>query len=138
MCLYTKQLTPKKTSKDITVYKRVRIVKTKIPIKVLYNGKIVEATALKFAPQTRSASKIRYEVGKTLKAIIQKKSDSLSSAINYGFHSFKNRKDAGTTSSYNAVIECVIPKGSYYYTGSNNGSTPGYVSDTLIVTKILN
>lgn len=56
--------------------------------------------------------------------------------IGQGLHSIEKRKDLGSAMG-DICVECVIPKGSFYYCGLHANYIPAFASDTLIYTKIL-
>lgn len=71
--------------------------------------------------------------------IVDDENDEGYSAVEEGYHSFKNLEDAlkfyRTTRTNNVLIECTIPKGSQYYLGTF-GVRQGYkcyASNNLIV-----
>ena len=61
--------------------------------------------------------------------------------IEGGFiHSFKNKKDAIEFAKHRShvdVVKCIIPAGTYYFEGLNNGDTPGYVSTQIKYVKVI-
>ena len=63
-------------------------------------------------------------------------------SVNEGFHSFKFLPDAEKFSTcYNRfpnflIVECIIPKGSFYYEGFIADSS-NYCSDTIILNKVV-
>lgn len=62
-------------------------------------------------------------------------------SIDGGFvHSFKNKRDAikfAKDRYYVDVVECIIPAGTYYFEGMNNGETDGYVSTQIKYVKVV-
>jgi len=62
-------------------------------------------------------------------------------SIGEGFiHSFKNKDDAIKIAkrwTYIDVVECIIPAGTYYFEGRNNGLTDGYASTQLKYVKVV-
>ena len=62
--------------------------------------------------------------------------------VNKGFHSFKFLPDAEKFSTYYnrftnfLIVECIIPKGSFYYEGFIADSS-NYCSDTIILNKVV-
>lgn len=55
-------------------------------------------------------------------------------------HSFKNKKDAiefARWPSYVDVVECIIPKGTYYFEGWNADGSDGYASTQIKYIKVL-
>ena len=55
-------------------------------------------------------------------------------------HSFVNKKDArefARTRYYIDVVECIIPKGTYYFEGINSDDTEGYASTQIKYVKVI-
>lgn len=124
MCLYTDQLSPKITNKDITVFKYIHID----------DGMFV-------SPHKGYQYK---SLGKVNETVLQTEPEEIwheSGCVDYGFHSFKYLDDAieisNTIGSY-SVIECIIPKGSLYYEGIGGGNKVNYCSNKIILNRQIN
>lgn len=55
-------------------------------------------------------------------------------------HSYKNKKDAiafAKTRTHTDVVKCVIPKGTYYFEGTNADFTDGYASTQIKYVKVV-
>ena len=55
-------------------------------------------------------------------------------------HSFKNKKDAiafAKVRNYIDVVKCIIPKGTYYFEGTNSDFTEGYASTQIKYVKVV-
>lgn len=134
MCLNTDQTKPLKATKNITVYKTMTTywkVWTKLKIKMAGNN-IYEERLIGL----KSVRGHHYEIGKTYKV----RMNYNSYVVEAGFHSYnlslstvKRRYQTFNT----VVVECVIPKGSLYYVGLNNGDSKGIASNQIRVVKIV-
>lgn len=98
-------------------------------------------------------TKFVWELGKTLKSelIMEEEEPFLPHVflphVSKGFHSYKNLKDAlsilrGTAVKFKelALVKCIIPQGSRYYTGRVNNiyfGRGGYASDALKIVEVL-
>lgn len=119
MCLSIKRFSIKKLAlKDIIVYKH---------IKEYYNTFYTPYYNKEITIPSIVTSKIKGNRG------------ILSTGIEDAVHSFKNiidcKKDALVECSKH-IVECKIPRGSFYYTGTFTGS-PAYASNKLEYIKII-
>jgi hypothetical protein len=123
MCLFleNKQVTKQVAETNMTVYK------------VVMEDKDGLVTAYQQTP---------VEIGKTYRSKLTKEiKNRFQPVITFGLHSFLNLssaiKDAKTYDTPNQrhfVVECVIPKGSYYYIGTALGCI-SYASNKIIYVK---
>lgn len=132
MCLEIKKNGRLKVAtKDITVYKRVNIDNIdKQSYGVTKNGNVVIGGTYIMRSGTR---RFRYRFGVDYTTQLQVEIDSQGNRIvERGFHSFANLYSANKSSHYGPyLIKCVVPKGSLYYEGTNNGEGKGIASDAI-------
>jgi hypothetical protein len=136
MCLNTYQTRPKVAKTSITCWKALRAYQdgpTKYTLRTRPNYKIVSTTDFRLGPQYFGKGKTEYKFGQ-LKRVVRM--ERTGRDVNKGFHSYRNKGDAlSKLPSDCIVVECVIPKGSLYYEGTNNGQSLGYCSNKIIVVK---
>ena len=91
----------------------------------------------------KSVSKMMYNNNIEKAALILSSSEGENIySVNEGFHSFKFLQDAEKFSTYYnrftnfLIVECIIPKGSFYYEGFIADSS-NYCSDTIILNKVV-
>lgn len=132
MCLIIKKGSRLKVAtKDIVVYKRVNFTtNNKQSYGVTKDGKAVIGSTCSLISGTR---RFRYRFGvdysAQLQVVIKRDGDRL---VEKGFHSFTSLRGAIKAFGYGShIVECVIPKGSLYYEGSNNGDSKGIASDAI-------
>lgn len=134
MCLEIKKNAKLKVAtKDITVYKSLKITNTSLRVgasDVTRDGNIIlGGTVYGLKAAVRN---FRYKVGKTYNTTLHVKGQQ----VFRGFHSYKSKYGVRKYES-GTYVECVIPKGSIYYEGTNNGEGKGYASDQIRVVKLL-
>lgn len=140
MCLKTFTDEPKVAEEDIVCYKFLRLLGDGTLFSPYQGftyelGKEYSAEFTVFPNEYYEFSKVGPECTKTVK---------IHYAIEQGLHSIHGADRADFYADqysevYNstyAVVECVIPKGAYYYEGTWYGK-PGYASNRLTATKIL-
>lgn len=136
MCLYTKQIKPVKATKDIKVYKILELSRGAKEITTI-GGRRFEISELIL----KSPRGFVYEVGKTHTSKLDRQvyyTGTYNSRIEAALHSYTNLRVARfNKGANNVIVQCVVPKGSLHYVGSNNGSSAGIASDKLKVVKIL-
>lgn len=134
MCLYTKWIKPRVAKEDIKVYKLLTTKRGKEIIVILPNGTLQKAHSVSL--RAANWNNHKYSIGKLYKVnglgFTRNGNGRNSHTVDQGFHSFKN---FGNVRNRGGAVECVIPKGSLYYEGTNNGSSEGYCSNQLIVVK---
>lgn len=148
MCLYRSvQYNPLRIAKDdIVCYKVVNVVwadRRKFKTKLLRSLHLLKRfeTWYQDAPIT---------LGETVSAEPEYTKQELEEidkryiTIAEGFiHSFKTLDDAKTfvkrayLSAYATIVKCVIPKGTYYFTGEDSNGVPGYASCQLKYVKVV-
>lgn len=114
----------KKAKQDIVCYKIVDVYKTDTELKLYSQHMGFEYELEKL--YTTPIIEIRRAMGGSFLG-------------NVGYHSFCHLEDAEYY-NYNPlimhIVECVIPKGSKYYTGKY-GDDYNYISNAIIITRIL-
>lgn len=147
MCLYRDKYDPLKIAEDdIVCYKVVTVVKEgryKFMTKVLRYLHLLKRfeTWYQDAPVT---------IGETVSAEPEYTKEELEEIDNQyitiaeGFiHSFTKLNDAKTFvkcsswATYSIVVKCVIPKGTYYFTGEDSNGVPNYASCQLKYVKVV-
>lgn len=143
MCLNTKQTKPLKATKDMIVYKTLGIDRVLSPITTQSyaskGNKVFEVTReVKLSARTRNFG---YDLGKTYKTTIKvrKSWDGKMLFVESGFHSYNYKTPASVrrVDANGILVECVIPKGSTYYEGTNNGHSKGIVSNQIRVVRVI-
>lgn len=133
MCLDTTWKKPEKATKDITVYKTLKVSSTNKFTRKVINGKLCSITELKLMSPRNHV----YELGKTYKIA---KMHHTGYSIERAFHAYdlnpktvkRHYQDMGSV-----VVECVVPKGALYYKGTNNGTSRGIASNQIKAVKIV-
>ena len=123
MCLFINYLEPKIADKDIVCYKLVKRTK----IKGVYKSNIQ-----RFEYIIRQLYTNYFDI-KYVGMLIKKRYNL--SAIEEGmFHSYANYLSAITVLPNLVVLECIIPKGAYYFEGYF-GNYPSYTSSQIKILK---
>ena len=116
MCLLTKQIEAKIAKKDITCYKVIQQNMTSL----YYN--------------------FRWELNKLYETKIAYSPKKDINTVSQAFHSYKSLQDLKygyfCSSSPCLMVKCTIPKGSEFYSGTQN-YVQGYASNKLIINEIL-
>ena len=135
MCLRTKQAKPLRATRDMKVYKVLNVQDTSLSVyKVVSAGKKVYRATVEC--QLHSTVKgFNYELGKTYTTQLQTEHYG---SVERGFHSY-DYKSPRTVGNHEVgtIVECVIPKGSLYFKGSNNGKSKGIISNKIRIVKVV-
>ena len=123
MCLVTTQLEPKIADKDIICYKLVKRTK----IKGVYKSNIQ-----RFEYIIRQLYTNYFDI-KYVDMLIKRRYN-LSAIEEDMFHSYVNYLSAITVLPNLVVLECIIPKGAYYFEGYF-GNYPSYASSQIRILK---
>ena len=125
MCLtITNNQTSKVATKDIICYKYLHNLEDKLYTPVFEN---------------------EIKIGNTYESKLIMRDEYDDKAITVGLHSYLNMKtiDNVTYCKFvinhrDVIVECIIPKGSVYYTGyHSNKRCEGYASDTIVYKRIV-
>jgi hypothetical protein len=140
MCLYSRQAKPLKAKKDIIVYKALHQQRGRTEI-ISIGGRRFEATELTLNARVKH---FQYELNKKYTTTLGRVdsyyfcTSKPGSKIEQGFHSYKAlRTCKSREGSSSTFVKCVIPKGTLYFEGSNNGSSEGFASAAIVVVEIV-
>lgn len=129
--------------RDIECFKVVRILRKdrdKRKTRILYRLRLLKhfKTFFQESPIT---------IGKTVKASPVFDKDELDvinarrTTLNRGFiHSYKNPEDAQEALGwfkYTILVKCIIPKGTYYFTGKDDDGNDNYASCAIKYVKVI-
>ena len=85
-------------------------------------------------------------IGRTYTSALDVQKKKGGNIVGVGLYSFRNKRDVFDNARIDKmirhqhtfhVVRCIIPKGSLYYTGIFDDSTPSYVSNTLTYEEII-
>ena len=143
MCLITTQKKPRKAAKDIVCYKRLKLR----PAGVITKPKVIFAKDGNEIFSLEGATKYtlhaayqdtRYIPGRIYKSVFRDR-EILSlldkKRINKGFHAYTDTSQVVKRRERGSIFECIIPKGTRYFLGSNNGESAGICAESIIVVK---
>lgn len=133
MCLTTKFPRAVRAKKDIICYKEVATHRGELILTLTNTGKFRKGWSFILRAQYQE---FQYELGKTYRTRITSEAYGQTRKVHHGFHSYKFDRSSTKKNAF-TTIECVIPKGAYYYEGSNHDGSPGYCANTLKVVKIV-
>lgn len=145
MCLYSKQILPRRAKKDIIVYKQliddIRLGMMtpfqEFKIKPEDFGKVLETTGYKCIRPIHSFDQSRFAISigyfHCFKTFPMKLIGTRVRGSSYLFDGWTFKKPNHLLSHSYVLVECIIPKGSQYWVGINND----ICSDKLILNRIL-
>jgi len=133
MCLNTTQKKALIATKDIKVYKVLKVHSSGKPSK----RQIVNNKVYSIVEQVlKSPRGFTYTPGITYKTSMI---DTCYGSVDRAFHAYN--LSPNTVKRHYArngvVVECVVPKGSRYYKGTNNGASKGIASNQIRFVKIV-
>lgn len=145
MCLYSKQILPRRAKKDIIVYKQliddIRLDMMtpfqEFKIKPEDFGKVLETTGCKYIRPVHSFNQSRFAISigyfHCFKTFPMKLIGTRVCGSSYLFGGWIFKEPNQLLSNSYILVECTIPKGSQYWVGINNT----ICSDKLILNRIL-
>jgi len=144
MCLFIAKKKARIASKDITVYKIVKLVPDLESFKCIEGDFHLKFHMLSEFHNFEYKLNREYKTKMKLKRIptCYKYKDRYDFEVNSGFHSWskpRNELHMLESEKYKYVlVECIIPKGSEYYVGKHSlGGSKGRVSNKIIIKSIL-
>lgn len=80
---------------------------------------------------------LRGKISSLMFTLKQYKTQYIPSEVYNGFHTYIKYPQSLSTwaSEWCCIVECIIPKGSWYYVGETQANSECYVSDQLILSK---
>lgn len=138
MCLYSRTKVAKKATKDIKVYKSLDRT-FGLAEEMVIGNKRYRVQEQKLTAKHHAG--FEYQVGKlnttTLQILDHWGSGAHAVKVERAFHAYPSLAICKKHEHTGIFVECTIPKGSLYLTGTNNGTSKGICSNQLIVTKIV-
>lgn len=143
MCLITTQKKPLKATKDIVCYKILKLR----PAGLINKSKVVfiqDSNEILFLEGVTKYTlhapyqDTRYVPGKVYRSAFRDReifSMLDKKRINKGFHAYTDTLRTVKRRKPGQIFECVIPKGTRYFLGSNNGESAGICAESIIVVK---